>query len=277
MRHTLPSEVPLFALLIELAELLNQSGDKLRVIGGLAMTFWHLEAASQPRMTEDIDCAFLGSDWPSEEAARPKIQNTLRVLEALGLECAAGPETRASRTARFTWRKPEQLARVELICGQLTFGKASRRKPAWRIFQTSGGQPIYASRLDWLDLVEDWVDVRVTVSTLQASLAIPSIFGLMLLKLKAVVDKFQRCDDERGTKRFEHEASRLERHSLDLLTLVAWAQEESKEQLRFQAVKRSSEAVQEAIASFQHRVLLPPPSPELAPLFARLRSLALQL
>jgi len=274
VRYALPADVPLFALLLELAQRTGRDAHRLRVIGGLAMGCWHQAQNSQPSTTEDIDCAFPSSDWSTEAEARPRILALVHALEDLGLEQASGPKARASRTARFTWRRPDELARVELICGPVAFGKASRRKPAWRLLELESGRIIYASRLEWLDLVEDWVPVELELGTQRAALEIPDIKGLMLLKLKAVVDKLQRCDEEQRPHWLAHEVSRLERHAGDFLTLFAWAQRTPSTLPAFRKARLANPTVQAATNGLARRVLLPPPTAELQPIYDRLRSIA---
>lgn len=277
MKHRLQDDAPLLELLFEFAQRMNERGKTLRVIGGLAMYFWHREQASPPRTTEDIDCAFPCIEWPSEQEARPRILEVVDILNELGLERAEGPESRASRTARFTYQRPGEQRKVELLCGALPFGAPSRRPPAWRLLQTDGGGTIYASRLAWLDLVPEWIDVSLSRGEGIAGIQIPDLAGLMLLKLKAVVDTLQRCDEETAPDKRSHEIGRVERHLGDLLDLHAWASITGGTFRTYAAARDASPEVRIAVEALRTRAVGKPPDESLGDLFERLREIAPEL
>ncbi|MBL4772016.1 MAG: nucleotidyl transferase AbiEii/AbiGii toxin family protein [Planctomycetes bacterium] len=274
MRLPLPTRAPLFELLFAVAKRMNQTGQTLRIIGGLAMHCWHREMKSLPRVTEDIDCAFPSEDWPSKREAEASILGLLAILDDLGLERPSGPKAKASRTARFTYARPGEPSKIELICGSLSFGSASRRKPAWRLLKLESGQVIYASRLDWLEIIPEWVEVEFLVDDDRATVLIPSLAGLLLLKLKAVTDKLGRCDEEQDLARHAHELERLERHGGDLLVLFEWALATGGTFPSYKAAKAANPAVRQSTEYLQERVLGAPPSQHLERMLADLREIA---
>lgn len=277
MKHDLPQGAPLFGLLFDLADRMQHKGMQLHVIGGLAMHFWHREHQGTPRTTEDIDCAFTVADWPDEQLARPRILALLKILDQLELRRDTSDEAKASRTARFTYLDTKKKSKVELICGGVSFGTSSRRTPAWRLLKTAEGNTVYASRLDWLDLVPSWTVVEVRQAERNTQLMIPSLAGLLLLKLKAVTDKLCRCDEERDPDLLRHELDRLERHAGDLLELFAWASKTGGTFAEYATVRRNKPEVSEASDFLLERVQRVPVNTRHEELFGRLREIAVQL
>ncbi len=272
MRQVLPSGQPLFELLFDFASRMNAARLPLRIIGGMALYFMHCERNSPPRTTADLDCAFPAGEWPSEEDARQKILGLVSVLrDELGLQRELNDKDKASRTARFTYNVPGRDERIEILCGKLCFGSPSRRPPAWRLMCDEAGEMVYASKLEWIDLVPEWAPVEIVQGTATARLEIPCLAGMLLLKLKAVVDKLGRCRDEQDTQRRLHELGRLQRHAEDLICLVAWARVTPGVFRQYETAVSSSEQVREVSQQLHASVLAAPPKPELSGLFERLR------
>jgi len=235
------------------------------------MYFWHQERDGAPRGTADIDSVFLAEDWPTLEEARPRIIALDADLRALGLQPDRGEKWKASRTAQFTYRAPGKEARIELLCGQLAFGRRSRRTPAWKLLTLEGRETLYASRLEVLDDVPSWRAITVAMQAEQATIEIPSIPGMMHLKLKAVVDKIGRYADETVPHKRDHELGRLTRHATDFTFLLKWARETPTELAAFNALTRSTPSAGENLKRLRSKIQAERPAPELAQLFLDLR------
>lgn len=277
MKHDLPAGAPLFELLFDLADHMQRRGMQLHVIGGLAMFFWHREHNSTPRTTEDIDCAFSITEWPDEQVARPKILALVEILEQLGLRRDLSNTAKASRTARFTYLQSTGQSKVELICGGVPFGDRSRRAPAWRLLKTADGTIVYASRLEWLDWVPSWTEVEVQRGQRSTRIMIPSLAGLLILKLKAVTDKLRRCDEEQEPERLRHERDRLERHAGDLLELFRWAKRTGGTFGEYAAVRRGAPELRAESEFLRERVQAAGLDAVHAVLFEQLREVAVEL
>lgn len=116
-----------------------------------------------------------------------------------------------------------------------------------------------------------WVEVEFLVDDDRATVLIPSLAGLLLLKLKAVTDKLRRCDEEQNPA---HELERLERHGGDLLVLFEWALATGGTFPSYKAAKAANPAVRQSTEYLQERVLGAPPSQHLERMLAELREIA---
>lgn len=221
MEVDLDREVPLFRHLAGLCARVEQRGRPLRLVGGAAMLLWgrHL---SRPRdMTEDIDCAWLASDLPDEAAAERLAREVVEDLRQLGF--TRPDDWKASRKARFSYDHSTDRVAVDLLCGDLPVGEASRRRPAWRIASIPDGPPdFYAARVAWLDLVREWITVRTSCGELLVTPQVPDLSGLAILKLRAVTDKVRRLVTETDAAMLALERLRLARHATDCMLLFDW-------------------------------------------------------
>jgi hypothetical protein len=277
MSFRLPGGEPLFTLLLELTSRMNEEQLPVRIIGGLAMYFWHREQDGRPRTTADIDCAFPATEWPTLEEARPRILAVDRILREIGLEPDRNEHWKASRTSRFTYLTPGEEPRIEILCGELSFGERSRRTPAWKLPVEGPHGPLYASRLEGLDLVPAWRSITIESEGRLAELQIPGLPGMMLLKQKAVIDKLERYDEEKKPEKRDHECARLVRHAEDLIALVTWARTTPGVLADFGALSRSSPTVTAHSRALRSRLQIEAPPAPLEELFDRLRAVAVDL
>lgn len=275
VRHELPGGQPLFRLLFDLAKHMDARQLRLRIIGGMALYFMHRQRNSNPRTTADLDCAFPAEEWSSAEAARPKVLGLVSVLrDDLGLKRDPSEKGRASRTSRFTYGRPNREERIEILCGKLSFGERSKRLPAWRLMEDESGNMVYASKVDWIDLVPEWISIEIAQGEATTHLEIPGLAGMMVLKLKAVVDKLERVQEERKAERKDHEFGRLQRHAGDLICLVEWARSTPGAFREYQRVVDSSDEVRERSRRLRAWILEEPSGPEFKDLFEQLREVA---
>jgi hypothetical protein len=220
----LDRRVPLFRHLAAFGELVDRRGRTIRLVGGAAMLLWgHL--LHRPRdLTGDLDCALLDSDVPDAHAAEQLASETLKDLHRLGF--LREKDWRRSRTGRFSYTHLSDPVAIEFLCGEMAVGRSSRRKPAWQLASTSDGPPhFYAARVPWLDLVAEWVAVRVQCGRATITARIPDLASLAVLKIRAVADKVERVEKERMGDRLTHEKLRLFRHATDCSHLFIWIDE----------------------------------------------------
>ncbi len=220
MQVELNAEDPLFVRLAEWFTKLQPIGIPLRLIGGGAMLIWskHLETA--PEMTSDLDCVLLRSDLPSEEDARTLCGSIVRALHSMGFH---RPENwRSSRKARFCYQNSEDWVQIEFLAGELAVGSPSRREPAWKVVEI-GGAPggFYVAKVSALDTISDWVPCEVRIGDQVVALEVPTLWGLVGLKVKAVADKVARTQATEGEEQ-AHEMNRLRKHAQDALRLLEW-------------------------------------------------------
>lgn len=285
LKVDLPAE-PLFQMLFELTKGLREREVTPRVIGGLAMFLLERSRHGQPRVTEDIDLALPSSEWPTEAEAEETVAQLSACLKALNLSRDDSEESKASRTARFTYRNPEDPTglKVEVICGDLPYGQPSRRPPAHRVVQRDGEPTFYASKLPWIDHVPSWVCVDLTLSDGKTTLEIPDEAGMLLLKAKAVVDKYDRIREivkelppKDPPRDLEYEQGRFERHARDLIRLHDFALEAPRILATYNATVRSWKPAREISDRLSRLTTSPPPSPASASTHARLRTIAVDL
>ena len=224
MEVTLDPRVPLFAHLARLAESVERRGRDLRLVGGAAMLLWGRHLSRARDMTEDLDVALLSHEFPDDAAAKRVARDVLEDLRELGFSRAA--DWQASRKGRFSYLHRADPVAVDLLCGTVPVGRRSRREPAWRLAAVSSGPPnFYAARVPWLDLVADWVLVRVRCGPSTFHARTPDLAGLALLKIRAVADKMARVSEEQGRAGLEYERLRLQRHARDCICLFGWIDE----------------------------------------------------
>jgi hypothetical protein len=240
---TLPGDLTLARCLVDLGRQIEGEGLPLRIVGGTAMMVWKLAAdLGAFDVTRDLDLAVLGGDVPNEAKARG-VGNGLH--SALGRIGARRPEVwRESRVARFKYAfDGPQATEVDVLCGDLPVGSASRRAPAWRIARLDGVKPgeathFYAARVPWLDFVEQWVPVIAGVAGDEVRFKVPSASSMAILKLGAVNDKMKRVLEPVQGQRFDFERLRLERHAAHLVEAIEMTRQLGQLD-RLQAIKRA--------------------------------------
>jgi hypothetical protein len=166
----------------------------------------------------------LRRDLPDDTVARSFAATLKPLLGALGFvrdEAA----WRSSRTDRFRFQHSTDKVDLEFLCGPLDVGRPSRRKPAWEIAaDPDGGMGFYASRVEWLDFIGNWQAVEVRCASHAASIDVPDLPGIAVLKLRAVADKIERIGVVTDGA-LEHERTRLQRHGQDFRALFEWIDE----------------------------------------------------
>ncbi len=210
----LPGDLALTQRLSELGQGLDREGLSLRLVGGLAMMVWKRALKfGAADVTNDIDLAILASDLPSEAEGQDLVNRLHSVLGRLGAHRPV--KWRESRSGRFKYRCEDQgNTEVDVLCGELSVGQASRRAPAWRVARLAEVLPgeashFYAGRVPWLDLVAEWVPVAARIAGDEVRFTVPCTPSMAVLKLKAVSDKIERvlrealcsCRQGRGSGR----------------------------------------------------------------------------
>ncbi len=226
MEVTVDDSIELFDQLLRVAALAEKEGLPLRLIGGAAMQLWGHALNETRTMTSDLDWALTPAELPDTETARTRLQALVSALRELGFERPA--DWRPSRSGRFQFQHADGKIDVEFLCGEVSFGRRSRRDPAYELAGLGDAEDppaFYAARTPWIDKIDRWLRVRVVGAERTAEVWIPNLTSLALLKLKAVRDKLQRVDEERDPKQLEYERGRLQRHGDDLLTLMRWLEE----------------------------------------------------
>lgn len=227
MEVTLEQSVPLFRLLADVCTRVEARDRRLRLVGGTAMLLWGRSLARPRDMTLDLDCVILESDVPDPVVAGKLAEELIDDIEDLGFERET--DWRASRKGRFSYPHREERVAVEFLCGDLSQGRRSRRKPAWKLASLTGGPPhFYAAHVPWLDFVDTWVEVSGSCGSARFALLIPDLAGLTVLKIRAAADKTRRIDDETDPQRAEYERSRLERHAGDCVELFRWLDDQGQ-------------------------------------------------
>lgn len=236
MDLSLDPAVPLFRHLAQVCSRAQAEGLSLRLVGGTAMLLWGKQLGRPREMTMDLDCALLHRDAPDEIAAMTLAMKVWTLLAGLGFT-RNEDDWRASRKDRYCYRHTVDPVAVELLCGSLSVGHASRRKPAWKIVDSPTGPPdFYAAHVPWLDFVRSWIRVEARCGTLNFSAEIPDLAGMVVLKLRAVRDKIERVEHASGDQ-IEHEKLRLRRHGQDCAVLVDWIDEQGEYPTLFSLVR----------------------------------------
>ncbi len=225
MEVEVEDEIELFDQILTVAALAKSEGLPLRLIGGAAMQLWGNSLSEARTMTKDLDWALMAKDLSDEATAKQRLERLVPKLRALGFERPR--DWKPSRSGRFQFQRLEGNVDVEFLCGDLPFGRPSRRGPAYELFQLDEGEDppaFYAAKTPWIDKVDPWLPVQVRGTARVSEVWIPSIPSLALLKLKAVRDKLERVGDEQEEVRVKFECGRLQRHGNDFLTLLRWAE-----------------------------------------------------
>ncbi|MCA8981783.1 MAG: hypothetical protein KDC14_17270 [Planctomycetes bacterium] len=218
--------IELFDQLLRVAALAEAEGLPLRLIGGAAMQLWGHVLNEARAMTSDLDWVLTTTELSDIETARARLEPLVPALRELGFERPA--ERRSSRSGRFQFQHAGGKIDVEFLCGNVPFGRCSRREPAYELVTLGDAEDppaFYAAKTPWIDKIERWLRVHVVGTERSAMVWIPHLDSLALLKLKAVRDKLERVDSERDSERLEYERVRLQRHGDDLLTLMRWLEE----------------------------------------------------
>lgn len=239
----LPGDLALTQRLIELGQGLDREGLSLRIVGGLAMMVWKRALKlGAIDVTNDLDLAILASDLASEAEGQDFVNSLHSVLGSLGAQRPV--DWRGSRSGRFKYRCDDQgSTEVDVLCGELSVGQASRKPPAWRVARLTEVLPgeaphFYAGLVPWLDFVAEWVPVAARIAGDEVSFTVPCTPSMAVLKLKAVSDKIERVLQERDGPQRDHERRRLERHAAHLEDAVEMTDQLGQRD-RLQAIKRA--------------------------------------
>lgn len=220
----LPPNVPLFQHLVRFCRRSEERGHPVRLVGGAAMLSWGrvLDGPDVPiEMTKDIDCVLLSNELRSQAEASQLAEETTEIMRSLGFSRPA--DWQASRKDRFSYRHESENVAIEILCGELSVGRKSRRPPAYLIASLSAGSPgFYGALVPWLDWVQEWVNVHVGCGAMSCRPSVPDLSGLAMLKIKAVADKASRVDQESDAEKLAFEERRLRRHGTHTVQIFQW-------------------------------------------------------
>jgi len=135
-------------------------------------------------MTSDLDWALTPAEFPDTETARARLEPLVPALRELGFERPS--EWRSSRSGRFQFQHAGGRIDVEFLCGDLPFGRRSRRDPAYELATLGDAEDppaFYAAKTPWIDKTDRWLRVRVVGTERTAEVWIPNLTSLALLKL----------------------------------------------------------------------------------------------